>query len=92
MRDWNANRYGLVYIPLLDWSTFLPRNLYTEQESIEYCAMVEQCHDAVTKYKDEHPEYMAARYYDVLKLADPELDRKVTEWSIDAMERRKKKS
>jgi len=51
----------------------------------EYTEFVQKCHWEVEKYLSRYPEIKyntdGFRYFDILKMASPELDKKATEWS-----------
>lgn len=65
------------------------RCIYTDEELRDYLFMVRVCHDSVESYLDTHPEIVPKfrtsgyRYFDILKLANPEYSDKVTEWSLN---------
>lgn len=86
MSEW---RYGLN----LDMARFLMykyHDYYTDEEREQYVNMVCFCHDIVESYWDKHGYGLG--YFAVIKLIDPELDQRISNWSIDHQRRIKEPS
>jgi hypothetical protein len=82
----NWKKYNFSVPDLYDLTVSHNFNFYTKKELKEYINMSIFAHDCVSSYLDENPEIAKKYrinyfYYNILKLANPELNKKIIEWA-----------
>ena len=84
--------YTLMYDPLMG-------SAYTDEEHKAHLLLVEMCHCAVASYLENNPEieakYLAKEpgclYYDILRVAAPDWEKKASAWAADFTKRLEKR-